>query len=724
MPAFENYVQSIPGFNKAQKSRRTWQDGSTAAQSNSTYAFTSRVFVRRTSSTRHLEAQINFPLHDWIKDVTGPQSAYFANPDRPNIFELRDGQLYAIAECNPPHLKSGDLLWITFGVEFIIGTDLWSTSFVPFEIIRVGTVSPDLVGDSPERSLVTEQARPRPRLQVGSPSALATKSHLPTTGSTIGPATQSPSSPPSSPDQSTAVVFGPGDVVKYRELSEPADPSAPSTPAALTSPHASSSAISVTDVAPSTVKSKDRKGKKRALAREQSSETVVSRAAQRSYLRPPWLLAIDVMSSNAYRLELNYAHLGAPGTYKTGLENARQYWKNHAFSDRHIKLEDALKSLGGPHSLVEARSAYSARWVLCNTKQPGLSEAIFTTVGVFRWGYDPEVGNFVPKGAVASSGAFENYVQTVDGFNKAQKSRRTWQDGKTAEQPNSTYAFTSRVFVRRTPSTRHREAEINFPLHPWIKDATGPNSAYFANPDRPTVFELRDGRLQDIKDCNPPFLKSGNLIWISFGVEFIIGSDLWSTSFVPFEIIRVATVSPDLIGDSSDRPAVEPAAPRPRLQVGMRIFANEDFPMFGNSAPTAAESHLTKRGSATEPPVASMSASTVAEVNEVSFGPDDVKKFRALVRDREVRSASPVSWLPSPTQGSDNADTFRSFPVAVSPASCDASSTADLGADTKAKTIQSRDRKGKKRAFSPKQSSEVEGGDARVERRTLRPRLA
>ncbi|KAI9069261.1 hypothetical protein FKP32DRAFT_1560176, partial [Trametes sanguinea] len=233
--------------------------------------------------------------------------------------------------------------------------------------------------------------------------------------------------------------------------------------------------------------------------------------------------------------------------------------------------------------------------------------AVFTTVGIFRWGYDPEVGNFVPKGAVASSGvpeariepnnlcqfsyvidthrdkdvwraqkAFEDYVQSISAFNKGQKNRRTWQDGSTANQPNSAFAFTSRVFVRRTSSTRHLEAQIKFPLHEWIKDATGPNSAYFANPDRPTVFELRDGELHDIKQCDPPFLKSGDLIWISFGVEFIIGTDLWSTSFVPFEIIRVASVSPDLIGDSSERSLVtEDAAPRPRLQVGMKVSISE-----------------------------------------------------------------------------------------------------------------------------------------------------
>ncbi|KAI9056624.1 hypothetical protein FKP32DRAFT_1585545, partial [Trametes sanguinea] len=238
--------------------------------------------------------------------------------------------------------------------------------------------------------------------------------------------------------------------------------------------------------------------------------------------------------------------------------------------------------------------------------------AILTTVGVFRWGYDPEVGNFVPKGATASARipesriqnepnylcqfsygidthrdkhvwhaqkAFEDYVQSLDGFNKAQKSRRTWQDGSTANNTNSVYTFMSQVFIKRTPTTRHRERLISFELHDWIKQATGPNSSYFANPDRPMLFELRDGELHDIKTCDPPYLRTGDLLWISFGVEFIIGADIWSSTFVPYEIVRVGTVSPDLVGDAIERPsAMAESIPRPRLQVGMKVRTSTSNP--------------------------------------------------------------------------------------------------------------------------------------------------
>ncbi|KAI9065720.1 hypothetical protein FKP32DRAFT_1567363 [Trametes sanguinea] len=238
---------------------------------------------------------------------------------------------------------------------------------------------------------------------------------------------------------------------------------------------------------------------------------------------------------------------------------------------------------------------------LCDVRAPHVKEAILHTAAVYKWGSDPEVGNFVPKGEMlimtshsqnepnylcqfshvintghdkhiwSAQKRFEEHVQSRNGFNRGQKSRRAWQDGSTADNANSGYMFTSQIFVRRNDSSRAHEMRTPYKLHDWIKAVTGPGSQYIPNPDRPSLFELCDGELRDIKACNPPYLKSGDLVWISFGVEFIIGADLWSTTFTPFEIIRVATVSPEVLGDSGDRAPLSGPAPQPRLQVGMKI---------------------------------------------------------------------------------------------------------------------------------------------------------
>ncbi|KAI0324875.1 hypothetical protein GY45DRAFT_1262015 [Cubamyces sp. BRFM 1775] len=239
-----------------------------------------------------------------------------------------------------------------------------------------------------------------------------------------------------------------------------------------------------------------------------------------------------------------------------------------------------------------------------------LTSAVFYTALVYRWGLNGDTGNFVPKGHVASSGvaenrmypstlcqfsyafdthtdktlwnaqrALEDYVQSIPGFNLGQKKRRTWQDGSTADKPNSSFVFSSQIFVRRNSATKHREERISYDLHPWIAAATGPRSDYFANPDRPMLYEIHQGELRDIKECSPPYLKKGDLVWVSFTVEFIIGNDAWSMVFVPYEIVRVGSVSLDLVGDTGERSVNAPVdiTPNLRLQAGMKIALRESF---------------------------------------------------------------------------------------------------------------------------------------------------
>ncbi|KAH9846473.1 hypothetical protein C2E23DRAFT_744026, partial [Lenzites betulinus] len=232
--------------------------------------------------------------------------------------------------------------------------------------------------------------------------------------------------------------------------------------------------------------------------------------------------------------------------------------------------------------------------------------AIFYTAAVWRWNSSLETGNFVPEGETApaklaesriqtapsslcqfsyaldthrdktlweAQQAFETYIKDIPGFNKSKKTRRAWQDG--ADGSRSAYVMSAQMFFKRTRSTAKREASVKYVLHPWI-EAASKTTSYFPNPDRPSLFEAAKGRLMNISECDPAYIRTGDLVWISFFAEFIIGLNNWSTTFTPYEVVRVATVSPDLVGEGlsvSD----EDEDPRPCLAAGL-AFNIREFP--------------------------------------------------------------------------------------------------------------------------------------------------
>ncbi|KAH9846251.1 hypothetical protein C2E23DRAFT_702152, partial [Lenzites betulinus] len=206
--------------------------------------------------------------------------------------------------------------------------------------------------------------------------------------------------------------------------------------------------------------------------------------------------------------------------------------------------------------------------------------AVFHTAAVWVWGSNLETGNYVPRGETAPSKGkvsesrmqdtpnamcqfsyavdtshdktiydaqkvFEQQICKLADFNRTQKPRRKWQEGEGAY--DATYIFVAQVFVRRGYYTWKKELMLSYELHPWIQDATASGKQYFANPNRPEVFEVVDGQLRSISECAPPGLMYGDMIWISFIVEFIVSSNAWHPNFVPVEIVRVGRVAPDLV---------------------------------------------------------------------------------------------------------------------------------------------------------------------------------
>lgn len=155
-------------------------------------------------------------------------------------------------------------------------------------------------------------------------------------------------------------------------------------------------------------------------------------------------------------------------------------------------------------------------------------------------------------------------------FNKLGKSRRPWQN---SNNPQPNYVMNSNIFVRQSAVSEEKKANFPYTLHPSIAQAIKANPAYMANPDRPRIFELVKGRLTAIQRCNPPYLARGDLLWLSFSAEFVIGGGAWTTTFIPYEIVRVGSVSPNLIGGASTTSgSTFYTAPKQGLQEGLIVL--------------------------------------------------------------------------------------------------------------------------------------------------------
>lgn len=136
--------------------------------------------------------------------------------------------------------------------------------------------------------------------------------------------------------------------------------------------------------------------------------------------------------------------------------------------------------------------------------------------------------------------------------------------------------MSAQIFSKRSRFTTKREAAVAYPLHPWIAEATKKPSTYYANPDKPKIFRVVNGSLLDITDAgSPPYLKTGDFVWLSFSFECIIGTSSWATSITPCEIVHVGTVSPELVGRALPPPPDEDDTPRGVLQAGLAFAMSE-----------------------------------------------------------------------------------------------------------------------------------------------------
>jgi len=134
----------------------------------------------------------------------------------------------------------------------------------------------------------------------------------------------------------------------------------------------------------------------------------------------------------------------------------------------------------------------------------------------------------------------ENHAIGLPGFNKGNRTRRTWQDGKGIDKRQK-FIFASSIFARRTPynSKEGESYKVSYDVHPWISSAVETDQNYIPNPEKPRVLDYTDGVLSKIEFCNQPELKKGDIVWISFKVAFGFTKAGWGPEFVPLEFVCV-----------------------------------------------------------------------------------------------------------------------------------------------------------------------------------------
>lgn len=83
-------------------------------------------------------------------------------------------------------------------------------------------------------------------------------------------------------------------------------------------------------------------------------------------------------------------------------------------------------------------------------------------------------------------------------------------------------------------------------LHEWVVSAHQKSKSYRANPVRPTVCGLQDGRLERISNCKPNRLEYGDVVSLVFGLTYVEDREDWGPVPTVTHVIRVQHANRDV----------------------------------------------------------------------------------------------------------------------------------------------------------------------------------
>ncbi|KAJ7186930.1 hypothetical protein C8R46DRAFT_1206917 [Mycena filopes] len=170
----EDHITAQEGFNKYNKPRRTWQDG-TSDYSKRQFIFASRLVIRKnpyTSKDGPLKAP-HYPVHPWVQNAVNAQKSmrWIPNPDMPGLHDYVDGKLTLIHPEDNHYFNSGDIVWFSFALTYEIEGDNWAPEYKPLDFIRVGRLE-DPPDTNAEYTLAMELGSAYPALAAGTVALL------------------------------------------------------------------------------------------------------------------------------------------------------------------------------------------------------------------------------------------------------------------------------------------------------------------------------------------------------------------------------------------------------------------------------------------------------------------------------------------------------------------------------------------------------------------------
>ncbi len=128
----EHVKNDVPEFNHERRPRLEWQNGETQG-----WQFYIRVPMFLPYQARGEKPKAPDRLHDWVKVAHARTRSYRANPNRPQVRAVEDGEIRDIARCAKPRLEYGDVVGLVFTVVYVETPANWSPVYMLTDIIRV-----------------------------------------------------------------------------------------------------------------------------------------------------------------------------------------------------------------------------------------------------------------------------------------------------------------------------------------------------------------------------------------------------------------------------------------------------------------------------------------------------------------------------------------------------------------------------------------------------------
>ncbi|KAH7927107.1 hypothetical protein BV22DRAFT_1127685 [Leucogyrophana mollusca] len=246
-------------------------------------------------------------------------------------------------------------------------------------------------------------------------------------------------------------------------------------------------------------------------------------------------------------------------------------WQQQRIKDE-LPLVKAVQSLDTDSPLIylHADDRYKTSWTIHDQRTK--KAALFCHATRWQWSSNLKTGNYVPPRELPPPGlppsrirsipstnqcsftfcfntdndesffdhqkALETFAKQTKGFNKDERPRRDWQNGAGDQ---TRFLMTWNMFERKNPFNSNWADNIKFDLHPWIQDAIKSRPYFVPNIHRPSLFTLDDNVLTDITDSDSVHFNRGDVVWVSFTLKYIVGSD-WAPLYTPVDLVRVYSV--------------------------------------------------------------------------------------------------------------------------------------------------------------------------------------